>query len=241
MPDTRAHRGPHPRDVDLFSDACLAPLRSAVADLAWLLERGYATASALKLVGDRHRLRERQRTAVLRATCSDGDRAARLERRRALSGIVGEVVTIDGFNVLTTVEAALAGGVVLRGRDGCHRDMASMHGSYRRVAETEPAARAVAAVLGEAGAAGAIWYLDRPVSNSGRLAACLAEIAAEGALSWQIELVADPDPLLIATDAVVATADSGVLDRCGDWLDLARHTVERAAPGAWILDLAPDC
>ncbi|MCB9553477.1 MAG: DUF434 domain-containing protein [Myxococcales bacterium] len=241
MPDTRAHRGPHPRDSELFSTAWLAPLRAAVADLAWLLGRGYATASALKLVGDRHALRERQRTAVLRATCSDAERADRLARRRPLGGLAGAVVAIDGFNVLTTVEAALAGGVVLRGRDGCHRDMASMHGSYRRVAETAPAARAVAAVLHDAGVAGAIWYLDRPVSNSGRLAAGLAELAAEAGLSWQVELVADPDPVLAAAPTLVATADSGILDRCGGWVDLARHAVERVAPAAWVLDLAPDC
>jgi hypothetical protein len=43
---------------------------------------------------------------------------------------------IDGYNVLTSIEAALSGGVILRARDGCYRDMASMHGSYRKVEET---------------------------------------------------------------------------------------------------------
>ena len=38
--------------------------------------------------------------------------------------------------MLTTIEAALAGGVILAARDGAYRDMASMHGSYRKVAET---------------------------------------------------------------------------------------------------------
>ena len=33
-------------------------------DLSWLLGRGYAEASATKLVGDRHELRSRQREAV---------------------------------------------------------------------------------------------------------------------------------------------------------------------------------
>ena len=34
-----------------------------MSDLSWLLEKGYADRSALKLVGDRYRLRQRQRTA----------------------------------------------------------------------------------------------------------------------------------------------------------------------------------
>ena len=51
----------------------------------------------------------------------------------------GATLWLDGYNVLTTIEAALAGGVILAARDGAYRDMASMHGSYRKVAETLPA------------------------------------------------------------------------------------------------------
>src|SRR5688500_10446127 len=53
MPDHRSHRGPHPEDAGLFAPAVHPTLRSAVADLSWLLTRGYADPSALKLVGDR--------------------------------------------------------------------------------------------------------------------------------------------------------------------------------------------
>lgn len=240
MPDHRAHRGPHPADATLFGDAWVAPLRAAVGDLAWLLSRGYAAPSALKLVGDRHRLRERQRTAVLRACCADAARRERSRRRRSVASLSGEVVVIDGFNVLTTIEAALAGGVVLRCRDGCHRDMASMHGSYRRVAETGPAARRVGEVLAEAGVVEARWLLDRPVSNSGRLKASLDAMAADAGFAWTVTLVPDPDPVLIAADAVVATADSGILDGCGAWVDLARVVVEETVPSAWVIDLAAD-
>jgi hypothetical protein len=36
----------------------------------------------------------------------------------------------------------------------------------------------------------------------------------------------------------VATADAGVLDRCGEWVSLARHLVEAGAPGAFVVDLS---
>ncbi|HEO70156.1 MAG TPA: DUF434 domain-containing protein, partial [Candidatus Hydrogenedentes bacterium] len=42
MPDTRRHRGKHPQDETLFNDAWLPVLRDAVADLSYLLTRGYA-------------------------------------------------------------------------------------------------------------------------------------------------------------------------------------------------------
>jgi hypothetical protein len=67
-----------PDDVELFAEAHQGPLRSAVEDLAWLLSRGYAEASALKLVGDRHGLVARQQLGVRRAACSDAALARRL-------------------------------------------------------------------------------------------------------------------------------------------------------------------
>ena len=77
-PDHRQHRGAHPDDNWLFAPEQVAGLRTAAGDLAWLLERGYPSTASLKLVGDHHRLNERQRTALLRATCSDTSRQKRI-------------------------------------------------------------------------------------------------------------------------------------------------------------------
>ena len=70
VPDSRSHRGPDPRDAEAFAAHTLPALRAAIADLAWLLNRGYAVVSALKLVGDRWNLTERQRMAVRRSACT---------------------------------------------------------------------------------------------------------------------------------------------------------------------------
>ena len=53
MPDRRNHRGAHPQDRLLFARDAEPDLRRATSDLNWLLTRGYASVSALKLVGDR--------------------------------------------------------------------------------------------------------------------------------------------------------------------------------------------
>ncbi|HZW33158.1 MAG TPA: DUF434 domain-containing protein, partial [Isosphaeraceae bacterium] len=139
MPDTRSHRGPDPRDGEAFAPSSLPAVRAAVADLSWLLGRGYAPVSALKLVGDRWALTERQRMAVRRSACADEARARRAARQVAAEAVEGRDLWIDGFNVLTTLEAGLGGGVVLHCRDGTYRDLAGVHGTYRRVAETLPA------------------------------------------------------------------------------------------------------
>ena len=133
MPDKRSHRGPHPADEKLFAENAVSSLLSAMDDFSLLLTKGYAEKSALKLVGDRFSLTERQRIAVMRCACSDEQLASRINRRIELEDLKGKSIAVDGYNVLITVEAAMSGGVILKGRDGCFRDLASVHGTYRKV------------------------------------------------------------------------------------------------------------
>lgn len=238
MPDTRTHRGPDPHDPADFGPDALQALRGGVADLSWLLGRGYPPVAALKLVGDHGLLTARQRMAVLRSACPEGSLATRVCRRVEPEELDGSWLDIDGFNVLTTVEAALGGAVVLIGRDGSLRDVAGVHGTYRRVEETEPAVRIVGEVLAGLGVAGATWHLDRPVSNSGRLRAMLLAVAAERGWDWRVELEMNPDPILIASPGVVASADSVILDRCARWVSLPRLVVAACVPAANLVDLS---
>ena len=80
MPDKRTHRGPHPADEKLFAADALSDLRSAVADYSLLLTKGYAEKGALKLVGDKFSLTQRQRLAIMRSACSDEQLASRNRR-----------------------------------------------------------------------------------------------------------------------------------------------------------------
>src|SRR5262245_53401780 len=139
MPDKRTHRGPHPDDERLFGAAMVPRLRQATNDLCWLFNRGYSASAALKLVGDRYDLEARQRTAVSRCVCSDASRDRRTGSLVPSGRLAGQTILVDGYNLLTTVEAGLAGGFLFAARDGCYRDMASMHGTWRRVDETIPA------------------------------------------------------------------------------------------------------
>ena len=243
MPDRRKHRGPHPQDQHLFQSEAEPALRSATSDLNWLLTRGYASVSALKLVGDRYNLNTRQRLAVSRCACADQERVRRQQHQVQAQDLEQQELWIDGYNVLTSLEAALSGAVILHAHDGCYRDMASMHGSYRKVAETIPALHLLGELMANWNIAACRWLLDQPVSNSGRLKTMLREVSEERGWNWYADLVPDPDPLLSAADQIVASADSQILNQTERWFNLARVAIDTRVPAAWILDLschAPD-
>lgn len=236
-PDTRRHRGPHPADAELFGDGELPKLRRAVAELCWLLCRGYKMTSSLKLVGDRHGLRERQRLAVSRSACSDEDRQRRIEHRIAVEELKNQQLVVDGFNLIITIEAALSGGPLLVGIDDCIRDLSSVHGSYRSVEETDRAITMIGNALDQLGPASVHWLLDQPVSNSGRLAAKIADLAERANWPWTVEVVFNPDAAIAASPFVAITSDSAILDRVARWADLKTYLLEREVPDAWKVDL----
>lgn len=238
----RLAHGAHPRDEELFAAALLPILRAAAEELSWLRRRGYPAESALKLVGDRHQLRERQRAALSRATSEAATADERAARRAAAGTPPPTRLLVDGFNQVITVEVALAGGVLVTTADGGLRDLAGIHGTWRRGPGTRDALLLLAARLRTRGwgEVPARWLLDAPVSNSGRLAEELRAVAAAESLPWEAEVVPDPDPLLAAAGEgeVVCSGDAPVLDRCRAWLDLAAEAA-RELPTAWIVDLFP--
>lgn len=235
-PDRRQHRGAHPADAELFGADKLALLRLAVAELSWLLSRGYRLKSALKLVGDRHDLRERQRLAVSRAACSDASRERRAQSRLPISEARGRDLIVDGFNLIITVEAALGGGLLVRGRDRVIRDLSSVHGSYRSVEETERAILIIGEALAETGPRTARWLLDQPVSNSGRLAQRIKELAAQHRWPWEVAVVFNPDAEIVASGAVAVTSDSNILDSVPHWINLSEHLVAGRLRQSWMVD-----
>lgn len=193
--------------------------------------------SSLKLVGDRQGLTERQRLAISRAACSDES----MERRKAhcvpVEGIANERVIVDGFNLMITVEAGLSAGPLLLCRDECMRDLSSVHGSYRSVHETDRAICLVGELLQNLRASSVLWLLDRPISNSGRLAQKIADIAAQHDWPWNVKVVFNPDAEILSSPGVAITSDSAILNRVQSWVNLKSHLLAQYLPEAWLVDL----
>jgi hypothetical protein len=216
-----------PVDTVLFSTEQHPTLREAAGHLSWLLERGYSPGAALKLVGDRFTLHARQRKALMRGVCAP---QIALQRQAQRSAVAGADVMVDGFNVIVTVETAMVGGLLVRGLDGLLRDLAGMHGRYRDVDQTRAAIALLAGAL--QGASRVRWVLDRPVSNSGRLAGMLREAGFD-----DVTLTDLADRTLAESGAMVATADGPLLDRAAGGVDIVSPVVA-ALPQAWVVSLS---
>jgi hypothetical protein len=237
-PDKRQHRGAHPADKELFGARQLPVLRRATAELSWLLGRGYASLAALKLVGDRYGLAARQRLAVSRAACSDEQREARQSRSLAVEEATGKSLIVDGFNLIITIEAAMSGGLLIRSRDLSIRDLSSVHGSYRSVEETDRAIQLLGEVFESIKPGYVRWLLDRPVSNSGRLAQRINRMASQQNWPWTVETVFNPDKLIRDSTSIAVTSDSAILDHSAHWVNLNHHLITRYLSDSWLIDLS---
>ena len=228
-------RGYMPKDTIEFGPKAAAKLNAAAQELAFLLDRGYDTKSASTFVGNHHLLSERQRLALARMT---SPHAALEERERKRLREAPRSLVLDGFNTVITLEVALSGSLLLESMDGTIRDLAGLRGSYRIVDKT---VRAVELLLGRMevlGVKDALFYLDKQVSNSGRLRALLLDKAAERGVRVQVKLHPSVDGVLSRLENVVTT-DAIIMDKCGSWYNLNRGIIEETVPEAWVLRLEP--
>lgn len=238
MPDTRTRRGLHPQDAASFAEDELPRLEHAVEDLSWLKGRGYSPKAALKLVGDRHALSARQRRALQRCAASNEECVLRATKAVAFEKLKGERVIVDGYNVILTLEAAISGGILLLARDGVMRDLASLSAHYRKLEVTRPAVKLLVETLEKQQPSAVECLLDRPISNSGRLKQLIEDVAEASDVLWHVRLSARTDRELKCSQAIVASADSAVIDACGRWVNLARRIVEERIASGWIVDLS---
>jgi len=237
MVDKRTHRGPNPKDKTLFAPVQLPKLRTAVADVSLLLTKGYSSKSSLKLVADKFSLTERQRLAIMRAVCSDQQLIKINQNQIQLTQAANKPIAIDGYNILISIEAAMSGGLILKTRSGCYKDIASIHGSYKKVSETIPAIKLIAEFLNENDLKNITWLFDRPVSNSGRLKKMIEELAKQNNWQWQIELSNSPDKDLVNSNKIIASNDSIIIEKT-NWLNLTAEIIKTKLPDAWLIDLA---
>lgn len=229
-------RGFVPNDKNEFGYGWTIKMRQAAEELYYLLNRGYDMKSAGTFIGNHYQLSDRQRQGLSRIVAPESKIAFR-EHKEIKSDETLERVYIDGFNTIITLEVALSGSLLLQGMDGAIRDLAGLRGTYKIVDKTADAIDLMFRSLDELGTREAIIYLDRPVSNSGRLGSLLYEVAVGyKKIFAEVKIVQDADKELQKKENVISS-DSAVLDHCGSWYNLNRQIIQQYMPSAWIYDI----
>lgn len=230
-------RGYVPEDASQFSGENLERLKKAADEVQFLLDRGYAVKPTTTFVGNHYMFSERQRLALARSVSSKACiiKRNRKELLRQGNTNMPKSVYIDGFNTIITLEVALSGSPVFCCGDGAIRDLAGLRGTYRIIDKTKPAIELILQQLEILKIENACFYLDAPVSNSGRLAGLIMECAKRKHVSVEVQVINDVDRVLEQLDSVIS-GDAIILNKCTSWLNIMPQMIERIE-SVWMIRL----
>ena len=221
-----AKRGFVPEDERNFSLPALEKIKTASRHVCYLLNEGYDLKQAATFVGNHYLLSERQRLAIMRSVASQAQIKNRKGKQVQLTSLSCREVWVDGFNTIITLEVLLSESILFACMDGAIRDLAALRGTYRLIPETEAAIRMLFDILREAGVSRVNILLDQPVSNSGRLKTCMADIGEEYPFVLDIQILREVDRELYGKENVI-TSDSIILDHCISWVNLTPECLKR--------------
>ena len=232
---TVVKRGYVEKDIYEFGSKWKHKMCNAGEELFYLLNRGYDLKPASTFIGNHYLLSERQRLALARIVPSQSRLESRKQRELETNAPLRQLY-IDGFNTIITLEVALSGSLLLLGMDGTIRDLAGLRGTYKIVDKTAMAMELMLKRMDGQSISDAVIYLDKPVSNSGRLKALILEMEKDYNVDVQVEVINDVDRVLYGRENVV-TSDAIILDHCDSWYNLNRQIVRQDIRGAWIYAL----
>lgn len=236
MSTKNVKRGFDPDDLKIFSKESIAELKIAQEEIQWLLDRGYKIKQIIEFTGNHYLLSSRARTALQRTTSSTAEYEKRRSTMLPFEYAKGGCLNIDGFNLIITLEVAMSGSPILLGKDGVFRDLAGLRGTYRIIDKTDTAISLIGKTLQELSVPMVKFYLDSPVSNSGRLKTKILEYSEQWGMPVEVELIPNVDAVLAGKERVV-TGDSIILDECKSWFNLSRKIIEDHIQDAWVVDL----
>lgn len=228
-------RGYVPTDLREFSDKSIEILKYVQQDLVYLLDRGYEISAAINFLGNKFQLSSRQRSAITRASSSKKNIENRIAKR--LEGnLDGKTIHIDAFNLIILLEAAQSvGTTILNCMDGTLRDLCGIHGTYRIINSTYKALEWIKEISIEKKVSKLVFYVDEPISNSGRLKGIIYDVISES-VDCEVNIVRNPDRCLYDKENVVSS-DAIILDNCVSWINFGKDIVYRFIPDRKFVNL----
>lgn len=221
------NRGKNTGDDTLFgSEKQIDKLKLAVQDMNYLLNRDYAERASSELVGNRYKLKTRQIQALRGASASENQIQNRRSKQVEILDLKDKIICLDGFNILILLESLLSEAYIFKGLDGCYRDLSGVHGTYKRVNQTQKSIELVSQFFQKTKLQKLVWIFDKPVSNSGRIKQIILEFAQENNLNWEVDLQFNPDKFLAENPEIIASSDAWILDHCKKWFNVIDYLIQ---------------
>ena len=229
-------RGKEDKDERFFSSKEIERLKYAQEEVVWLLNRNYPIGNIIDFVGGRHQFSSRQRMALRRASCSNKDLGIRKSKEISVYELEGRTINIDTFNFIISLEVALSKGLLINCMDGSIRDLAGLRGTYRLIDKTYIVLDILGEVFKKLKIKDVNFYIDAPVSNSGKLKSAIYESSEKWYVDVNVEIIPNPDVILEKSNYVVSS-DSIILDKCDGWVNLVRYIIDSKISDSWIINL----
>lgn len=204
----------------------------AAYDLRFLLNRKYRKKNALQFVSNKYLLNKKERNFLARSVFSRVKSAQRKDKLANIEEIQDNLLILDGYNVLITVESILSGNFesIILCDDGVIRDLNAVFGKYKFSKFTEDALSHIFSLISKFNPLKIIFFLDSPVSFSGKLAMLIENIMNDMGVSGEVKLSKNVDmeikTLAKQKEGIVATGDSIIIDKVDKFIDIPSYILK---------------
>ena len=204
-------------------------LVEAARDLRYLLSRGYKREAAIRFVAERHKVTSEERCILMRAVYDEAEADNRRRKLISIDKIRGETVSIDGYNLLITVESMLSNRLLIQCDDYITRDVSAVFGKHRITEITTRALNMILQRLKGQDPNEVHFAYDKQVSKSGELAYKTREMMAKLQLKGTATTALKADIATLRSGGVAISSDSFVVQKSTRILDLAGELASEAS------------
>jgi hypothetical protein len=190
--------------------------KAAIHDYSYFLEKRYPERAILELVATRYSLDHFERSILYRGITKKDVAEKRKNKLITIEQLNNRTLHIDLFNVLFTIAAYLRGFPVYIAQDGFLRDASESHGKGEWEVHLARSLDLLMAFIDETGTREAILYIDNILEFGPAVAEKIRELVKTRQPGISIISDLSPDHLLkSATNGIIATSDSIIIDRSG--------------------------
>ncbi len=198
----------------------------AITDLLYLLNRGYTRKLALNTVSARYKLKSKERMILSRTVYPTKVCISRRNRLiRRINDLCDQVLCVDWYNVLITINSGLLDLDLFLASDGVLRDIRGIKGDTKKLCDVYKTTEVTLKALSSFSIKELVIFLEKNISYSAEYAREISYIADKYLkIPYHIFLSSSVDKDITKYE-VISTSDSIIIDNAKKVFDLSYYTL----------------